>query len=154
MFKAQIPTPPKVVLWRTQGCARADRALELLATARAESETYDPTQSPPSVDELRALAAQYAGAPRELALHREPLYQQLGLNNATDEALFEALAKNPSLLRLPIGVARGRAIIARPADLILGLIAPELPEGTNQRDMVRLGLSGRTPEVDASELKP
>ncbi len=151
-FKPQIPTVPDVVLWRAESCARADRALSLLAQAKAETQTLIVAQTPPSADQMKELAAQYDGPARDLALHREPLFKELALEDADENTLLAALAQHPSLLRLPIGVARGKAVIARPADLILALLAPELPEGTDTREMVRLGMSGKTPDVDTSDL--
>ena len=119
--------------------------------AKAEVEVYDPIASPPSVEQLGELAAKYDGPLRDLALHREPLFRELDLDGADDDTLLAALAANPTLLRLPIGVAGDKAIIARPGEVVLAVLTPQVPEGTDERAMMRLGMSGKLPEMDTSK---
>ena len=56
------PSLPDVTLWSMGTCARCDRAKELLSSVGCKVEVRDLGTSPPTADELRALAGWLAHA--------------------------------------------------------------------------------------------
>jgi arsenate reductase len=54
----------------------------------------------------------------------EDIYATLGLADVSGDELLEAIAAHPVLLERPIVVRDGRAVIARPPELLLDLLGP------------------------------
>ena len=52
----------------------------------------------------------------------EPVYAELGLGDASNEQLVEAITRHPILLERPIFVVGERAVIARPPERLLELL--------------------------------
>lgn len=65
------------------------------------------------------------GTDDPLAITRtgEPLFAELGLADAGRDRLLDALAEHPALIQRPIVVAGGRAVVARPPERALELLA-------------------------------
>ncbi len=61
--------------------------------------------------------------PRAIARRNEPLWADLGLDDATDDKVLDALTRHPQLIERPIVIVGDRAVIARPPELVLGLLA-------------------------------
>jgi len=60
--------------------------------------------------------------PRAMMRTGEPLYAELGLDEADRDGLLDAMATNPILIERPIVMRGDRAVIARPPDLLLDLL--------------------------------
>ena len=77
-------------------------------------------KTPPTLDQLQQLQRQL-GVPAAAMVHsNETEYADLHLAQAGDAALLRALADCPKLLQRPIVVQDGRALIARPPELLDG----------------------------------
>ena len=63
--------------------------------------------------------------PREMMRTKEPQYSELGLATAGRDALLDAIVAHPILLQRPILVRGERAIIARPPERLLELLAED-----------------------------
>jgi len=81
-------------------------------------------EEPPTAGELAALVARVGVAPRDLARRDADEYQALRLSDRTPEdELLGALAQHPRILERPILVGPGGALVARPAERVLELLA-------------------------------
>lgn len=60
--------------------------------------------------------------PRAMMRTGEDVYRELGLADRSGDDLLAAIAANPILLERPIVVHKGRAVIARPPELLLDLL--------------------------------
>lgn len=58
---------------------------------------------------------------------KEPIFKSLKLNLDNEEAVLQAILKEPILMQRPIITYRDKAIIARTPEKILALIATKLP---------------------------
>ncbi|GIZ51935.1 hypothetical protein NCCP691_19490 [Noviherbaspirillum aridicola] len=58
------------------------------------------------------------GGVRRMVRDNEEGYASLRLGEADDSVLLAALASHPELLQRPIVVYRGRAVVARPPELL------------------------------------
>ncbi len=113
-----------VVVWYNPRCSKCRGADELLAAhgvpARWVLYLDDP---PPRAEILRVLALLGATDPRTLMRTGEPCYQELGLAEATADELLDAMTKHPELIERPVVIWADRAVVARPPELLLPLLA-------------------------------
>lgn len=106
-------------------CSKSREALRLLETHGAAVEVVPYLEQPPSVAELRALCRLLARRPQDLVRTKEALFGELGysIGEAVGESQWlERLAAHPRLLERPIVVYRGRAVLGRPPEAVLGLL--------------------------------
>jgi arsenate reductase len=104
-------------------CSKCRTARGLLADRHIDAHVIDYLQAPPSVPELRTLMGQLGfDDPRQMMRTGEDIYATLGLAEASDGALLAAMSAHPILLERPIVVRDGRAVIARPPELLLDLL--------------------------------
>lgn len=105
-------------------CSKSRQALELLQTRGVEPELVAYVDDAPSVDTLRTLLGKLGIGPRGLIRSGEPVYAELGLEDASldDDALIEAMSKHPILIERPIFENGDRAVIGRPPERVLELL--------------------------------
>ena len=104
-------------------CSKCRTAQGILADRGLEAEVVHYLDQPPTAGELRDLMGQLGiEDPRQMMRTGEPVYAELGLAGAENEALLEAIVANPILLERPIFVAGDRAVIARPPERLLELL--------------------------------
>ncbi|WP_297372288.1 arsenate reductase (glutaredoxin) [Acidocella sp.] len=103
-------------------CGTARNALALLREAGIEPEIIEYLKTPPSRAELAGVAKAMSGGARELLRAKEPLAGELGLHDASDEAILEAIAAHPVLLNRPVVVTAKGAKACRPAEMVKELI--------------------------------
>jgi arsenate reductase (glutaredoxin) len=106
-------------------CSKCRTARGLLADRDVDARIIEYLRTPPTVAELRVLMDQLGlREPRGMMRTGEGVYAELGLAEVSGDALLEAIATHPILLERPIVVYRGRAVIARPPELLLTLLEP------------------------------
>lgn len=104
-------------------CSKCRTARGLLVDRDIDARVIDYLREPPSVPELRTLMGQLGiDDPRQMMRTGEDVYATLGLAEASEGALLTAIAAHPILLERPIVVRDGRAVIARPPELLLELL--------------------------------
>jgi len=106
-------------------CSKCRTAQGLLAERSIDAHVIEYLKAPPTVPELRVLMGQLdISDPRQMMRTGEDIYATLGLADQSGDALLEAVAAHPILLERPIVVWEGRAVIARPPELLLDLLGP------------------------------
>jgi arsenate reductase (glutaredoxin) len=85
----------------------------LLADKGVEFERRDYFKDPFTVDELRALFDEIGMTPTDLLSKRSKAYKDLGLadRDVSDEELLQLIPDNPTLIRRPITVKNGEAVV-------------------------------------------
>lgn len=111
-------------LYHNPRCSKSRGALELLHARGVLPQVVAYLDTPPDVDELRALVAMLGVPARELLRVGEPEFAALGLGDPsrTDEQLIAAMAAHPRLIERPVFVHGGRAVIGRPPERVLELL--------------------------------
>ena len=106
-------------------CSKSRGALELLRERRIEPQVVAYLEHPPSAAQLRELLRKLGIDARGLLRTGEPQYAALGLADPTldDEALIAAMVAHPVLIERPILVRGERAVIGRPPERVLELLA-------------------------------
>jgi arsenate reductase len=84
----------------------------------------DYRREPLDVSELRLLMKRLGVGPKEVLRRRDRAFRELGLTGKeADDTLLRHMSAHPTLLERPIGIAGERAIVGRPPDALLDLVA-------------------------------
>jgi arsenate reductase len=112
-----------ILVYFNPRCSKCRGARELLE-ARGEPVTYlHYLETAPTRAELERLMKRLGTAsPRAMMRTGESVYEALGLADADDARLLDAIVAHPILLERPIAVRGERAVIARPPERVLELI--------------------------------
>jgi arsenate reductase len=107
-------------------CSKSRETLALLQQRGLNPQVIEYLKTPPSLAQLQALQRLLGLPAREMLRSGEEAYRELGLADASlsDEQLLQAIADHPVLLQRPIVVHESRAVIARPPELALQVLAP------------------------------
>ncbi|MDE2202039.1 MAG: arsenate reductase (glutaredoxin) [Burkholderiaceae bacterium] len=104
-------------IYHNPRCSKSRTALEraqAFAEQTGESlQVIEYLQTPPSLADLKTLAGQLNSPLRSLVRENEEEYAELGLQEASDDALLAAIAAHPRLLQRPVLVRNGKAAIGR-----------------------------------------
>ena len=114
----------KLKIYHNPDCSKSRATLALLEENGVDPEIVYYLETPPDIDELKALLQQLGMGIREILRKSEPEYETLGLDDdsLSDEILFEFLCTHPRLLQRPIVVRGERAVLGRPPENVLALI--------------------------------
>jgi arsenate reductase (glutaredoxin) len=112
-----------VVVWYNPRCSKCRGAEELLAASGVSVDRLLYLDTPPSQAEIvRVLGLLGAADPRALMRTAEPRYSALGLADASDDELIDAMTRYPELIERPVVIWADRAVVARPPELLLPLL--------------------------------
>jgi arsenate reductase len=110
-------------LYVNDECSKCRSALAILDEHAVKAEHVRYLEAPPTVADLQRLMTMLAiDDPRQMMRTGEPVYAELGLENATPAQLLDAVTTNPILLERPIFVVGDKAVIARPPERLLELL--------------------------------
>lgn len=116
-------------IWHNPRCSKSRGARQLLddhgVDAHEVRYLVDAPDRAALEDVLRKLGTD---DPAATIRSGEPRYGELGLAGADRDTLLDALAANPELIERPIVIVGDRAVLARPAELLLDLLG-ERPAG-------------------------
>jgi arsenate reductase (glutaredoxin) len=121
----ETPAMTAVTLYHNPRCSKSRAALALLAAAGVSPLLRLYLQDPPSLGELRSLQQALGVDARSLLRNSEEPYRMLKLDAAScsETELLEAIVAHPILLQRPIALAGKRAVIGRPPETVLELLA-------------------------------
>jgi arsenate reductase (glutaredoxin) len=106
------------VIYHNPRCTTSRKTLELLRDNGIEPMVIQYLKTPPSRAELVKLIND-AGIDVATAVRkREPLYAELNLADADDDALLDAMAEHPILIERPFVVTPRGTRLARPLDSV------------------------------------
>ncbi len=111
-----------VLIYHNPDCSNSRRALAIVEAAGIAPTVVEYLKTPLSKAELKALMAKMGVTVRDATRVKEPLYAELALDAADDDALLDAIAVHPVLLNRPIVVTRKGAKLCRPGDLVRELL--------------------------------
>jgi arsenate reductase len=99
-------------------CSTSRKTLELLRESGIEPEIVLYLKTPPTRAELVTMIADAGIDVRAAVRKRESLYGELGLADASDEELLDAMAQHPILIERPFVVTDKGTRLARPIDKV------------------------------------
>ena len=105
-------------IYHNPKCSTSRKTLELLRDNGIEPEIVQYLKTPPSRAELMKLIADAGIDVRTAVRKREALYGELGLADASDDELLDAMAQHPILIERPFVVTPKGTRMARPMDSV------------------------------------
>lgn len=114
-----------LTLYHNPRCSKSRGALELLEARGLQPQVVRYLETPPSTSELKSLLGKLGITARELLRSGEDEYKALGLSDTrlSEAQLIEAMAEHPKLIERPILIAGDKAVIGRPPEKVLELLA-------------------------------
>lgn len=121
-----------VTIYHNPNCGTSRTVLAAIRDAGHEPRIVEYLKTPLSREALTSLLARMKLPARSIVREKEPAFQELQLENASETELIEAMAKNPVLMNRPIVEIEGRAPkLCRPSDVVKVLL--ELPSQDHSR---------------------
>src|ERR1700743_1626095 len=105
-------------IYHNPKCTTSRKALDLLRDNDLEPTVIQYLKTPPSRDELVRMIGDAGIDVRTAVRKRESLYAELGLADASDDELLDAMAENPTLIERPFVVTAKGTRLARPIDAV------------------------------------
>jgi arsenate reductase len=114
-----------ITLYHNNRCSKSREALALLEQSGKAFTVRYYLEQPLSVAELTALLKALQLPARDLLRTKEEEYKTLGLADPalSEQQLISALVQHPKLMERPVLQVADKAVIARPADKMLALLA-------------------------------
>ena len=112
----------KARIYHNPACGTSRKTLDILNRSGAEVEVIEYLKNPPSRDELQRLYARAGLTPREGLRAKEPLASELGLEQADDEAILDAMMAHPVLINRPLVETAKGAALCRPQEEVEKLL--------------------------------
>lgn len=106
-------------------CGTSRNTLALIRHFGIEPTIVEYLATPPSRTELADLIARAGLSVRDVVRKKGTPYAELGLDNAADAALLDAMVANPLLINRPIVVGDNGVALCRPSDVVLDVLAPQ-----------------------------
>ena len=113
--------PGEVVIWHNPRCSKSRATLALLRDRGVEPKVVEYLRDPPTAAALSNALAKLGVQPRNLMRRQEAPYKELGLKDADDARLVEAMAEQPILIERPVVFVGQRAALGRPPEAVLEL---------------------------------
>lgn len=105
-------------IYHNPKCSTSRKTLELLREHGIEPEVVLYLKTPPTRAELVAMISDAGIDVRTAVRKREALYTELGLADASDDQLLDAMAEHPILIERPFVVTSKGTRLARPIDSV------------------------------------
>ncbi|HET8731572.1 MAG TPA: arsenate reductase (glutaredoxin) [Moraxellaceae bacterium] len=112
-------------LYHNPRCSKSRQALELLESRGVSPVVVKYLETPPDAATLRALLRALGLPARGLLRTGEEEFAQLGLDDPAldDDAIIAAMVAHPRLIERPVLTDGKRAVIGRPPENVLELLA-------------------------------
>jgi arsenate reductase len=108
----------QATIWHNPKCSTSRNTLALLRDAGAEVTIVEYLKTPPTRAELERLYARAGLSPRDGLRTKEPLAKELGLAEASDAAILDAMAAHPILIERPLVETEKGVRLGRPPEAV------------------------------------
>jgi len=114
-----------ITLWHNPRCSKSRDSFKLLEEKGIEANVVKYLEDVPTKEELKTVLAMLGmSSARELMRTKEAVYVELNLKDETsEEKLIEAMVNNPKLIERPIIIKGNKAVIGRPIEKVIELLA-------------------------------
>ncbi len=108
----------KAVIYHNPSCGTSRKTLEILRDEGADIAIVEYLKAPPSRQELQRLYERAGITPREGLRAKEPLADELGLNDPSvnDELILDAMMEHPILIQRPLVETEKGVRLCRPQE--------------------------------------
>ena len=115
----------KLVIYHNPGCSKSRETLQILETHQCSPQIIEYLETPPNAQELKHIIELLGVAARDLLRSTEQVYHDADLDDdsLSDDEIVEAICEYPALMQRPIVVLGNKAVIGRPPEKVLEIIA-------------------------------
>ena len=113
----------RITLYHNPACSHSRSAVSLLTERGVGFDTIEYLKTPPTRETLERIIAMLQGPATDL-VRKDKRFEELTLkagDYTAKETVIPLLLEHPELMQRPIVIRGGRAIIARPANLLESL---------------------------------
>ncbi len=116
-----------VTIYHNPRCSKSRQTLDLLRENGVDPVVVEYLKTPPTRDELKAIATKLGVKAADLLRRKESEFAEAGLDQGTvtEDRALEAMARYPKLIERPIVVSGNDAAIGRPPENVLALLRRE-----------------------------
>jgi arsenate reductase len=111
-----------ITIYHNPDCGTSRNTLKLIRHFGIDPTVIEYVKTPPSRGELVAILAKAGLSPRDVVRKKGTPYAELGLEDAGDDALLDAMIAHPILINRPLVVSDDGAVLSRPSDVVLDLL--------------------------------
>lgn len=112
-----------MILLHNPRCSKSRQALAILEERGCDFQTRLYLEEPLSKSELQEILGFLGMEPSALVRKGEQAYKDGNLKLCTEEEILDAMLTEPKLIERPILVVGGKAVVGRPPENVLELIA-------------------------------
>jgi len=114
-----------VTIYHNPDCGTSRNALAMIRASGEEPEIIEYLKTPPSRGRLVELFRQMGMTPRQMLRQKDTPYTELRLYDPrwSDEELLNFMMEHPILINRPIVVTEKGAVLARPSERVLEVLA-------------------------------
>ena len=112
----------KATILHNPACGTSRKTLDILRDEGADVTIIEYLKNPPSRDELVRLYQRAGITPRDGLRAKEPLATELGLADASDDDILDAMIAHPILINRPLVETTKGVCLCRPQDLVRELL--------------------------------
>ena len=110
--------PDSTVIYHNPRCSTSRKTLQLLRDNGIEPTIVEYLKTPPTRGQLAEMIGDAGIDVRAAVRKREAPYAELGLADASDDELLDAMAANPILIERPFVVTKKGTRLARPIETV------------------------------------
>jgi len=112
-----------IKIYHNNRCSKSRCGLQILEDSGKDFEIVKYLENTPTAKELKEIVNLLGISPIELVRKNEVIWKEAYKGkNLTDDAIIEAMVKNPKLIERPIIINGSKAVIGRPPEKILDII--------------------------------
>ena len=111
-----------ITIYHNPKCSTSRKCLDIIREAGHTPKVVPYLEMPLTRDQIVELLQKMKIPARELVRSKEPLFDQLKLQNASDDQLIDAMSRHPILMNRPVVVTDKGAMLARPQERVKELL--------------------------------
>jgi arsenate reductase len=114
-----------VIIYHNPSCGTSRNTLAMIRASGEEPQIVEYLKTPPSRQRLVELLGLLGMTPRELLREKGTPYDELGLADPkwSDDEILDFMMAHPILINRPIVVTEKGAVLARPSEKVLDVLA-------------------------------
>ena len=112
----------KALILHNHNCGKSRKTLDMLKESGADVTVREYLKDPPPRAELERLYQRAGLSPREGLRAKEPLADELGLLDAADERILDAMIEHPILINRPLVETDKGVRLCRPQDVVRDIL--------------------------------
>ncbi len=124
-----------VTIYHNPACGTSRNTLAMIRASGEEPEIIEYLKAPPSRGRLIELLGLLGMKPRELLRKKCAPYAELGLDDPkwSDGQIIDFMMEHPILIERPIVITQKGAVLARPSETVLSVLAnPDIGDFTKE----------------------